>query len=213
MRVGFFSTEIMRAIRQPWEEVWWTKREVRNPANDYRVSVRQDLGSWQRLSYFHPTDICGEGTRWKAMHPLCNLYYRNIPPWPCYSAPERSHVLLFVQKSAQRQKCALFLLWKRITLRVKICSLCLLACLLCLVDFRIQYLTPPFTFAASLVAQMVKNLPANAGHPDLKPGWERSPGEGNSTPHWYSCLENPMDRGSWRITVHGVTKSQTPLSN
>ena len=41
----------------------------------------------------------------------------------------------------------------------------------------------------------------------------RSPGEGNGYPLQYSCLENPLDRGAWWATVHGVTKSQTQLSN
>ena len=40
-------------------------------------------------------------------------------------------------------------------------------------------------------------------------GSERSPGEGNGNPLQYSRLENPMDRGAWLATVHGVTKSQT----
>ena len=40
----------------------------------------------------------------------------------------------------------------------------------------------------------------------------RSPGEGNGNPLQYSCLENPMDRGAWRATVHRVIKSQTPLN-
>ena len=57
---------------------------------------------------------------------------------------------------------------------------------------------------------MVKNLPASAG--DIRdmgsiPGLGRSPGEGNGNPLQYSYLENPMDRGSWQATVHGVTKS------
>ena len=38
-------------------------------------------------------------------------------------------------------------------------------------------------------------------------------GEGNGTPLQYSCLENPMDGGAWKAAVHGVTKSQTRLSN
>ena len=38
-------------------------------------------------------------------------------------------------------------------------------------------------------------------------------GEGNGTPLWYSCLENPMDGGAWQAAVHGVAKSQTRLSN
>ena len=46
----------------------------------------------------------------------------------------------------------------------------------------------------SLVAQMVKNLPANAGDMGLIPGSERSSGEGNGNLLQYSCLEDPMDR-------------------
>ena len=41
------------------------------------------------------------------------------------------------------------------------------------------------------------------------PGSVRSPGEGNDNPPQYSCLENPMDRGAWWATVHGVAKSRT----
>ena len=41
------------------------------------------------------------------------------------------------------------------------------------------------------------------------PGLGRSPGEGNGNPLQYSCLENPMDRGAWQATVHGVAKSRT----
>ena len=44
------------------------------------------------------------------------------------------------------------------------------------------------------------------------PGLERSPGGGHGNPLQYSCLENPMDRGSWQATVHRVPKSQTRLS-
>jgi len=45
-----------------------------------------------------------------------------------------------------------------------------------------------------------------AGHLGLIPGLERSPGRGHSNPLQYSFLENPMDRGAWRVTVHGVAK-------
>ena len=38
-------------------------------------------------------------------------------------------------------------------------------------------------------------------------------GEGNGTPLWYSCLENPMDGGAWKAAVHGVAEAQTRLSN
>ena len=44
------------------------------------------------------------------------------------------------------------------------------------------------------------------------PGSGRSPEGGNGNPLQYSCLGNPMDRGAWRATVHGVSKSQTRLS-
>ena len=62
-----------------------------------------------------------------------------------------------------------------------------------------------------------KESACNAGNheSDLRsiPGLERSPGEGNSYTVQYSGLENSMDRGAWQATVHGVTKSQTQLSN
>ena len=53
---------------------------------------------------------------------------------------------------------------------------------------------------------VVKNLPANAGDVDSIPGLRRSPGEGNGNPLQYSCLENPIDRGAWQATVHGVAR-------
>ena len=53
---------------------------------------------------------------------------------------------------------------------------------------------------------MVKNQPANAGDSHLIPGSGRSPREGNGNLLQYSCLGNPMDRGTWCATVHGVAK-------
>ena len=63
---------------------------------------------------------------------------------------------------------------------------------------------------------VIKNPPGNAG--DIRdagsiPGSGRSPEVGSGNPLQYSCLENPMDRGAWQATVHGVTKSRTRLSN
>ena len=52
----------------------------------------------------------------------------------------------------------------------------------------------------------------NTGDLGLIPGLGRSPGEGNGYPLQYSCLENSMNRGAWRATVHGETKSRTQLS-
>ena len=54
---------------------------------------------------------------------------------------------------------------------------------------------------------------SSAGDPGLIPGWGRSPREGKGYPLQYSCLGNPMDRGAWQATVHGVAMSQTRLSN
>ena len=58
-----------------------------------------------------------------------------------------------------------------------------------------------------------KESACNAGELGLIPGSGISPGEGDGYQLQYSCLENFMDRGAWEATVHGVTKSWTPLSN
>ena len=79
-------------------------------------------------------------------------------------------------------------------------------CVLCLVHWLYRsYQSTPSSVS------VVKNLPVNAGDLGMIPGLGRSPGNGN--PLQYSCLGNPMDRGAWPATVHGVTKSQTWLSN
>ena len=54
-----------------------------------------------------------------------------------------------------------------------------------------------------------KESACNAGDPGLVPRSGRSPGVGNGNPLQYSCLVNPMDRGAWQATVHGITKSWT----
>ena len=58
-----------------------------------------------------------------------------------------------------------------------------------------------------------KEFTCNAGDPGSIPGSGKSPGEGNGYPLQDSVLENPMDRGGWWATVHGVAKSQTRLSD
>ena len=63
-----------------------------------------------------------------------------------------------------------------------------------------------------VVALLVENLLANAGDirdPGLIPGSGRSPGERNGNPLQYSCLEDPMDRETWWVTVYRVAKSWT----
>ena len=53
----------------------------------------------------------------------------------------------------------------------------------------------------------------NVGDRGLIPGSGRSPGEGNGNPLQHPCLKNPMDRGAWSATVHGISKSRTRLSD
>ena len=68
---------------------------------------------------------------------------------------------------------------------------------------------------ASQVARWKKNPPANAsvaGDKSLIPGSGKSSEGGNGNPLQYSCLENPMDRGTWWATAHRVTESWTQLS-
>ena len=64
---------------------------------------------------------------------------------------------------------------------------------------------------ASQVALVVKNLPGNAG--DIRdlgsiPGWGRYPGGWHGNPVQYSHLENPLDRGAWQATVHGILQAR-----
>ena len=80
---------------------------------------------------------------------------------------------------------------------------------------ELVFLPPASRFRPSQGALVVKIPPANVGDAtDVGsiPGLRRSPGEGNGNPLQYSCLGNPMDRGAWWATVHGVAKSQTRLS-
>ena len=60
---------------------------------------------------------------------------------------------------------------------------------------------------------VVKDLPANAGDVGSIPVSGRSLAGRSNNPLQYACLENPMDRGDWQASVHGVTKSQTQLGD
>ena len=74
--------------------------------------------------------------------------------------------------------------------------------------FKAEY----YEIYASQVVLAVKNPPANAGDArdtGLIPGSGRSPGEGHGNPLQYLCLENPMDRGAWKVTVQRVANSWT----
>ena len=82
---------------------------------------------------------------------------------------------------------------------------------------RLLFLTSGWGCPSSAASQgmlVVKNPPTNAG--DIRdvgsiPGSGRSPGVGNGNPLQNSCLGNPMERGAWGATLHGVAKSRTRL--
>ena len=72
------------------------------------------------------------------------------------------------------------------------------------------------TKRTSLMAQQVKNLPATQETQGVQVrslGGENPLEEKNGNPLQYSCLENPMDRGTWQATVQGLTKSRTQLTD
>ena len=69
-----------------------------------------------------------------------------------------------------------------------------------------EQLTSPYNSSVS------KESAYNAGDPGLIPGLGRSPGEGNGNPLQYCHLENPMDRGAWQATVHGVIRVRHNLA-
>ena len=85
------------------------------------------------------------------------------------------------------------------------------------VVYHITYICIYWTIRASLLVQRVKNLPETQlqRHKRCRfdPWPERFPGERNGKQHWYSCLKNPMNRGSSCSIVHGVTKSWTWLNH
>ena len=63
-----------------------------------------------------------------------------------------------------------------------------------------------YLFLDFLGSSVGEESACSAGDPGSIPGFERSPGEGNGSPLQYCCLENPMDRGAWRTTVHGIER-------
>ena len=78
-------------------------------------------------------------------------------------------------------------------------------CTCCKTYFQGIFTEHPVHGRASQVVLVVKNTPTNEGEDmGLIPGSRRSPGRGHGNPFQYCCLENPMDRGAWRVTVHGV---------
>ena len=69
-----------------------------------------------------------------------------------------------------------------------------------------------YTHMGFPASSVVKNLTANAGNANSISGLGRSSGEGNDNPLRCSCLGNPMDRGAWQATIHGVTEESDTTS-
>ena len=65
----------------------------------------------------------------------------------------------------------------------------------------------------SPLAQSVKNPSCSGGDLGSSPGSERSPGERNGNPLQYSCLENPINRGTWWAIVHRFARSRIQLTD
>ena len=78
-------------------------------------------------------------------------------------------------------------------------------------DRVLVFLVPLNSNEGFLGGSVVKNPPANAGGAGSIPGSGRPPGGGNGNPLEYSCLGNPMDRGGWQATVHGVAKESDTM--
>ena len=73
--------------------------------------------------------------------------------------------------------------------------------------YEVQHLAlTEFFFMGFPHSSVSKESACNAGDLGLIPGSGRSPGKGNGSSLQYSCLENPMDRGAWQATVHGVVR-------
>ena len=87
---------------------------------------------------------------------------------------------------------------------------CLLVLILIFFFFFFYYY---LCFRGFLGSSNRKESVCNAGDRGSIPGSGRSPGERHSNPLQYSCLENSVDREAWWATVHGLTKSRTPLSD
>ena len=122
--------------------------------------------------------------------------------------------IYFMQQQALVHNCFSVLYLSVLSLLPDTCnspSFLLLFCLSWVIN-----ITDGNACGASPVAQLLKNPTVNAEVTrgmSLIPWSGRSPGKGNGNPLQYSCLGNPMDRGAWQATVHGVTKSRTPLSD
>ena len=79
---------------------------------------------------------------------------------------------------------------------------------------RLQVFLPKGSYRWAFPSGSNGKEPAcNAGDLGLILEWGKSPGEGHDNPLQYSCLENPMDRGTWQATIHEAAKSRTQLSN
>ena len=167
---------------------------------------------WERI--LHPSDcrICSKyslkARLKKAKLDFRRSFFSSSPPhlYGSYSPSEVCALTCFPGKIFTL--CTLPNFWIPIPVYIP-----LGACSLMAKEFRLRgqdsIHMAPFTLGASQVALVIKTLPANAG--DVRdvgssPWLGRYPGEEHCNSLQYSCLRNPMDRGTWRATVHGVAE-------
>ena len=138
-----------------------------------------------------------------------SLFFYDLSLFPhvihSHTSHYKSSVMQYYCKSLVNA-CVLHLMWAPTTVaETALCSSS---------SSRMKEETPWFQGALGFPGgSEVKVSACNAGDLSSIPGLGRSPGEGNGNPLQYSCLENPMDRGAWWATVHGVALSQTGLSD
>ena len=122
-------------------------------------------------------------------------FYMNLQPCFLLGSPWGQGLICLLSSSPWNIRSAFFL--------------CIYICKVYFFVFRIAY-----SFNWGLPGSSDgKESACNAGDLGSIPGLGRFPGGGNGNPFQYSCLENSMDRGAWRATVHGVAKSRTQLSD
>ena len=129
--------------------------------------------------------------------------------WACLLMCVRVYVCLSVYKI----NCLPYLSIHHLSMYLST-SIYLIIYLLPMYYLYIIYLHLSIVYLGFPGGSVIKNLPVNAedaGDTGSIPGSGRSPGGGSGNPLQCSCLANSMDRGAWRATIHGVSKSQTWL--
>ena len=176
------------------------------------------LDPYQLLLHRHwPSSLC-----YYHSHPSSSKNFVFVFSSPCYFCHMQAYILLYCITDAQGTEVLfdfLFLLpwslaWPLHLMDIVYMLDTFIQAPISLEQQSPTFLAPGYTGdGASLVVQTVKKCVCHVGDPGSILRLGRSPGERNVNPLQYSCLENPMNRGAWWATVHGVAKSQTWLSD